>query len=76
MPAGVLLESATEAGARALRCQTDLGALEPGRAAALVAVEIPPGVTDVEEYLLQGIVPGQVHWVDDLLKDYRLAIDE
>ena len=76
VPAGALLACATEGGARALRCQDDLGALEPGRAAALIAVEVPSGVTDVEEYLVQGIHPEQVHWVADLLEDYQLTIDD
>jgi hypothetical protein len=26
-------------------------------------------VTDVEEYLVGGIAPGAVHWVEDLLGD-------
>ena len=30
--------------------------------AALVAVEVPPGVDDVEEYLVSGIAPAQIRW--------------
>jgi formylmethanofuran:tetrahydromethanopterin formyltransferase len=27
-----------------------------------VAVEVPPGVDDVEEYLVSGIDPAQIRW--------------
>ena len=29
----------------------------------LIAVEVPPGTTDVEEYLVSGIEPGRVRWM-------------
>jgi cytosine/adenosine deaminase-related metal-dependent hydrolase len=58
-----LLESATLAGARALGFEDDFGSIEPGKRAALLAVQIPDGVTDVEEYLLTGIEPRQVRWL-------------
>jgi 5-methylthioadenosine/S-adenosylhomocysteine deaminase len=58
-----LLESATLAGARALGFADDFGSIEAGKRAALLAVQIPDGVTDVEEYLLTGIEPRQVRWV-------------
>ena len=62
MPAARLLESATLVGARALGCARRLGSIETGKDAALIAVEVPPGVDDVEEYLVSGIDPAQVRW--------------
>lgn len=60
-----LLESATLAGARALGVAHDFGTIEPGKRARLVAVAVPPGIEDVEEYLLSGIRPEQIRWLDD-----------
>jgi cytosine/adenosine deaminase-related metal-dependent hydrolase len=59
-----LLRSATLAGAEALGFGETHGAIAPGRCAALIAVEVPPGTTDVEEYLVSGIEPGKVRWID------------
>ena len=53
--AAKLLESATRTGAQVLGCGADYGSLVPWKRAALVAVDIPADVTDVEEYLLSGI---------------------
>jgi cytosine/adenosine deaminase-related metal-dependent hydrolase len=61
--AGRLIESATRVGARALGFEDEYGTIEPGKRAALITVEVPAGVVDVEEYLLSGIQPGQVQWV-------------
>jgi 5-methylthioadenosine/S-adenosylhomocysteine deaminase len=58
-----ILESATLAGARALGFDRDFGSVEAGKCAALLAIEIPEGVTDVEEYLLTGIEPGTIRWL-------------
>ena len=58
-----LLDSATRQGARALGFDADFGTIEPGKSARLIAVEIPAGVEDVEEYLVSGIQPGQVRWI-------------
>jgi aminodeoxyfutalosine deaminase len=63
VPARRLLESATLTGARALRFEDQFGSLEPGKRAALIAVQIPEDVTDVEEYLVSGIEPEAVSWV-------------
>jgi cytosine/adenosine deaminase-related metal-dependent hydrolase len=64
VPASALLDSATRQGARALGFDADFGTIEPGKRARLIAVSIPPGVADVEEYLVSGIQPDQVRWLD------------
>jgi cytosine/adenosine deaminase-related metal-dependent hydrolase len=60
-----LLRSATLAGAEALGFGETHGAISPGRRAALIAVEVPPDLPDVEQYLVSGIGPGRVCWIDD-----------
>jgi cytosine/adenosine deaminase-related metal-dependent hydrolase len=55
-----LLRSATLSGAEALGVGESHGAITRGRRAALIAVEVPPGTTDVEQYLVSGIEPGKV----------------
>ncbi len=64
VPARRLLESATTAGAIALGFDRDFGTIEPGKRAALIAVRVPPGVEDVEEYLVSGIEPDAIRWLD------------
>jgi len=64
VPARSILRSATLAGAVALGRGRTHGAIEPSRRAALIAVQAPETVRDVEEYLLTGIVPEQVVWLD------------
>jgi cytosine/adenosine deaminase-related metal-dependent hydrolase len=59
-----LIESATRSGADALGFGADLGTLAPGRRAELVAVRLPDACDDVEEYLVRGIPPDAVSWLD------------
>jgi cytosine/adenosine deaminase-related metal-dependent hydrolase len=67
-----LLESATLAGARALGFDDEFGTLEVGKQARVLAVDLPLGVlydvppngADVEEYLVSGIRPDQIRWLD------------
>jgi cytosine/adenosine deaminase-related metal-dependent hydrolase len=63
---GALLDSATRQGARALGFDADYGTIEPGKSARLLAITIPARTTDVEEYLVSGIEPDQIRWVEDL----------
>jgi cytosine/adenosine deaminase-related metal-dependent hydrolase len=64
VPARRLIESATLTGARALGFERDFGSIEAGKRAALIAVTVPADVTDVEEYLLSGIEPEAITWLD------------
>jgi cytosine/adenosine deaminase-related metal-dependent hydrolase len=60
-----LLESATKTGAEALGFGGEFGTLAPGKRAALVAVEVPAGVSDVEEYLVSGVPRDRVRLVGE-----------
>jgi aminodeoxyfutalosine deaminase len=65
VPAARLLQSATIVGARALQLDADLGTIEAGKRAALIGVALPAhDIADVEEYLLSGIDPSQVRWIE------------
>lgn len=64
VPASALLESATQGGARALGFDADFGTIEPGKRARLLAVDLPPRTDDVEEYLVSGVQPGQIRWLE------------
>ena len=66
VPASALLESATRHGAASLGFEADYGTIEPGRRARLLGVAIPARTTDVEEYLVSGIMPEQIRWIDDV----------
>ncbi len=61
--AASLLDSATRAGAAALGFGSSFGTLSPGKRAALVAVDVPAAVTDVEEYLVSGVPASAVRRV-------------
>ena len=64
VPAGRLLESATVNGARALGFADAMGTIEVGRLARLIAVRLPDGVADVEEYLVSGVEPAAIEWLE------------
>ncbi len=64
VPAAALLDSATRQGARALGLDARYGTIEPGKTARLLAVTIPTRALDVEEYLVSGIDPDQIRWVE------------
>jgi aminodeoxyfutalosine deaminase len=64
IPARRLLESATLTGARALRFEGELGSIEPGKRAALLSISLPDTIDDVEEYLVSGIEPSMIRWLD------------
>ena len=63
VPARTLLASATTNGAEALGFGTEVGTIEPGKRAELIAVSVPDDVDDVEEYLVGGIEPRAVRWL-------------
>lgn len=66
VPPRALLESATRHGADALGFGGELGTLEPGKRAALIAVSLDDDVNDVadvEAYLVSGITPDRVRWL-------------
>ena len=63
VPAAKLLESATRGGAEALGFGKDLGTIEPGKRADLLAVRIPANIVDVEEYLVSGVDADDIHWL-------------
>jgi cytosine/adenosine deaminase-related metal-dependent hydrolase len=65
VPASRLLESATRAGADALGFGGELGSIEPGKRAELIAVRVPEAIEDVEEYLVGGIRPADISWLGD-----------
>src|SRR5262249_19120644 len=69
IPARLILDSATRAGAAALGFGRDFGAIEPGKRSRLLAVAVPPPAGAVEQYLLSGIQPEQLRWMV-----YRLAV--
>ncbi len=64
VPARRLLESATITGAAALGFGAEFGTIEPGKRADLIAVRVPRTTEDVEEYLLSGLQPDVIQWLE------------
>jgi aminodeoxyfutalosine deaminase len=64
VPARTLLESATRCGAAALGFGNEFGTIEVGKRGALIAVRVPAATDDVEEYLVSGIEPDAVMWLE------------
>jgi aminodeoxyfutalosine deaminase len=64
VPAGRLLDSATRVGARALGLEGEFGVLAPGARASILGVSVPVGTADVEQYLVSGIPPERIRWVE------------
>ena len=64
VPASRLMSSATIEGARALGFDADYGTIDPRKIARLAVVDLPGAVDDVEEYLVSGIEPDQVRWIE------------
>jgi len=62
--AGALLDSATRQGALALGFESDYGTIEPGKSGRLLTVSVPADTEDVEEYLVSGIEPSQIRWIE------------
>ncbi|HEV3141165.1 MAG TPA: amidohydrolase family protein, partial [Vicinamibacterales bacterium] len=62
--ASKILASATAHGASALGFGAGYGTIQKGKRARLIAVDVPVSCDDVEEYLLSGIAPSQIHWVN------------
>jgi imidazolonepropionase-like amidohydrolase len=73
VPASAIIDSATAVGARALGLGPAAGTIEPGTPGRLIAVALPSDVVDVEEYLVSGITPDRVRWVEDLIAECGFA---
>jgi cytosine/adenosine deaminase-related metal-dependent hydrolase len=65
VPARAIIDSATRVGAAALGFAGQLGELTPGARAALLAVDVPAGITDVEEYLVGGVESATLRWLEE-----------
>jgi len=65
VPAKDILYSATVSGAKALGFGNELGAIVPGYRAALISVNCSKNVNDVEEYLVSGVQPDKISWLEE-----------
>lgn len=63
VPARRLLESATLSGATALGLGDELGSIQVGKRAELIAIDLLDAEADVEESLVNGIDPRRIRWV-------------
>jgi 5-methylthioadenosine/S-adenosylhomocysteine deaminase len=73
VPAHELLESATRVGAEALGLGAEVGTIEAGKRAELIAIDLDAAsgrvrtdaraAIEVEEYLVGGIEPSHIQWV-------------
>lgn len=63
--ARALLVSATQHGAQALGFGSELGTLEPGKHARMITVDLPAHATDVEEWLVGGVQPERIMWLNE-----------
>ena len=66
VPAAEFLRAATLSGAEALGYGTTHGAITVGRRAALIAVAGAGQAGDVEEYLVGGVGPQDITWIDSV----------
>jgi cytosine/adenosine deaminase-related metal-dependent hydrolase len=64
VPAPRILAAATVDGAAALGFGSEFGTIQPGARADLIAVRVPAGLADVEEYLLSGVQPDAIRWLE------------
>ncbi len=67
LPASHILKSATLDGAVALGFGRELGSISTGKRAELLALRVPEKAAtpvDVEEYLVGGIAPADITWLD------------
>lgn len=64
VPSSQLLACATANGAQALGLEAEYGTIRAGAGAALLAVAVPAGVGDVEQYLVSGVTPDSVRWIE------------
>jgi imidazolonepropionase-like amidohydrolase len=64
VPPARILSAATSDGAAALGFGSEFGTIQAGRRADLIAVRLPPAIDDVEEYLVSGIEPDVIRWLD------------